>query len=98
MIMKKETKKLKFPTSNTYELIDEIVKLLEPFDHCTVLLNFDKKPTIHQVIPAFKFIKNKLEECKPKKARSKQIKKQLINNLETRFNNDVLPRKEFWYG
>jgi len=34
----------------------------------------------------------------PKKARSKQIKKQLINNLETRFNNDVLPRKEFWYG
>lgn len=76
-------------TEDEWTIVENLVKILEPFEMVTTLLSSETQPTVSMVMPIFQTIKDnfisRADEDEPEDI--KQIKNVLLHEFQSRFKN-----------
>ncbi|CAI6342938.1 unnamed protein product [Macrosiphum euphorbiae] len=74
-------------TPSQWDVVEDIIPLLQPFDKMTVELSYEKAPTISKVIPLVRGLQNTLSKKNPRTSQGKFLREQLLNNVRNRFQS-----------
>ena len=70
------------------ELIEKVVKLLEPFKRATIILSSESEPTLPAVMPLLKKMEGLLIETETDTTVIKKMKKVTRENIRRRYENN----------
>ncbi|CAI6371372.1 unnamed protein product [Macrosiphum euphorbiae] len=74
-------------TPSQWDVVEDIIPLLQPFDKMTVELSYEKAPTMSKVIPLVRGLQNTLSKKNPRTSQGKFLREQLLNNVRNRFQS-----------